>query len=88
MAKLRSDSPEKRGEATICQRRFWEHTLRDERDLQRHMDYIQDNPVKHGLAQRVKDWQWSSYYRYARMGYYDAEWGGDNGKYDPLAFGE
>ena len=54
----------------------------------RHMDYIHYNPIKHGLMQQVKDWQWSSFHRFVRMGYYDAEWGGDNGKYDPTAFGE
>ena len=71
----RSLSREKRREAAIWQRRFWEHTLRDEEDLQRHMDYIHYNPVKHGLVERVSDWKWSSFHRYVRMGWYDAGWG-------------
>jgi putative transposase len=87
-AELRSASREKRKEVMVWQRRFWEHTLRDEEDLQRHLDYIHYNPVKHGLVQRVKDWQWSSFHRYVRMGCYDADWGGDNVRYDPIACGE
>jgi putative transposase len=31
----------------IWQRRFWEHTIRDEDDRIRHLDYIHYNPVKH-----------------------------------------
>ena len=31
-------SRQKRGEGAIWQRRFWEHTIRDEEDYERHMD--------------------------------------------------
>ena len=37
------------GEYALWQRRFWEHTIRDDRDCERHVDYIHFNPVKHGL---------------------------------------
>ena len=70
----RNDSRQKRGEAAIWQRRFWEHTIRDEEELNRHMDYIHYNPVKHGLCQQVADWLWSSVHRYVRMGYYAPDW--------------
>jgi len=40
-------------EYNVWQRRFWEHSVRDERDLQAHVDYIHYNPVKHGLVTRV-----------------------------------
>jgi hypothetical protein len=33
--------------------RHWEHTLRDECDLVRHMDCIHFNPVKHGYVTPV-----------------------------------
>ena len=71
----RNESRQKRGEAAIWQRRFWEHTLRDEADLNRHLDTIHYNPVKHGLVKRVTDWPWSSFHRYVRMGYYTPDWG-------------
>jgi hypothetical protein len=45
-----------------------EHTIRDERDFERHVDYIRFNPVKHGLVARVRDWPYSSFHRYVRRG--------------------
>ncbi len=64
-----------RRERAIWQRRFWEHQIRDEMDLQRHVDYIHYNPVKHALVARVEDWPWSSYHRYARTcAYTDLYW--------------
>ncbi len=33
------------------------------------------NPVKHGLAQSVDLWPWSSFHRYVEVGYYEPEWG-------------
>ena len=44
-----------RGEYALWQRRFWEHAIRDESDLARHVDYIHYNPVKHGLVSRGSD---------------------------------
>jgi len=54
----------------IWQRRFWEHQLRDEHDLQMHVDYIHFNPVKHGLTERPDQWPWSTYHRYIETGRY------------------
>lgn len=45
----------------IWQDKFWEHTIRDERDLQIHFDYIHYNPVKHGYMETFDGWKWSSY---------------------------
>jgi len=66
-----------KGEVGLWQRRFWEHVLQDDQDLARHVEYIHYNPVKHGLVRSVKDWPWSSFHRYAKQGYYPADWGGD-----------
>jgi putative transposase len=88
LTEARSASRVKRGERTVWQRRFWEHTLRDEADWRQHMDYIHYNPVKHGWVQRVKDWEWSSFHRYVKMGFYDAEWGGKEKVDIPLICGE
>jgi REP element-mobilizing transposase RayT len=43
-----SASRAQKGERGIWQRRYWEHTLRDEEDFARYADYIHFNPVKHG----------------------------------------
>jgi putative transposase len=50
----------------IWQRRFWEHQIRDETDLQNHVDYIHYNPLKHELVEKVEDWPWSTYHRYIK----------------------
>ena len=65
----------KRREATIWQRRFWEHTIRDDADYGRHVDYIYYNPVKHGLVKHVRDWPHSSFHRYVREEFYPENWG-------------
>jgi putative transposase len=72
----RSDSRVHQGERGIWQRRFWEHTCEDEADLKRLVDYIHWNPRKHNLVQRIKDYRWSSFHRFVRLGEYDEEWGG------------
>jgi putative transposase len=60
----------------VWQPRFWEHTVRDEADLQRCVDYIHWNPRKHQLVKRVRDWQWSSFHRFVEAGQYNLDWGG------------
>jgi putative transposase len=65
---------EKRGERGIWQRRYWEHTIRDDRDYATHMDYTHFNPVKHGLAQNVADWPFSSFRRCVAKGIYPSDW--------------
>jgi putative transposase len=63
------------GRRGVWQPRFWEHTLEDEGDFDNHFDYIHYNPVKHGYVQSPKDWRWSSFHRWVRLGVYDVNWG-------------
>jgi putative transposase len=72
-----SASRRQKGEQAVWQRRFWEHQIRDERDLIQHVEYIHYNPVKHSLAKAPKDWEYSSFHRYVREGFYDKEWGAE-----------
>jgi len=72
-----SASRSAKGERGIWQRRYWEHTIRDENDFARHIDYVHINPVKHGLVGRVRDWPYSSFHRMARLGVYPEDWAGD-----------
>jgi REP-associated tyrosine transposase len=53
-------SHEKRREKGIWQRRFWEHHIRDEADLNAHIRYCWNNPVKHGFVERPEEWPFSS----------------------------
>ncbi|WP_166301414.1 MULTISPECIES: REP-associated tyrosine transposase [unclassified Bradyrhizobium] len=66
-----------KGERGIWQRRYWEHTIRDETDFTRHIDYVHINPVKHGLVTRVSDWPHSSFHRLVQQGVYVEDWAGD-----------
>jgi putative transposase len=65
-----------KGEYDLWQRRYWEHTIRDEGDLQRHVDYIHFNPVKHGWVKHVKDWPHSTFHGFVRQGLCPLDWGG------------
>jgi putative transposase len=75
------------GELALWQRRFWEHTIRNSEDFDRHVDYIHFNPVKHGLVGRVRDWPFSSFHRFVRQGLLPEDWAGDLGR-DRAGFGE
>lgn len=65
-----------RGESTIWQKRFWEHRIRNEIDMQRHMDYLHFNPVKHGHVMHASAWPYSTFGRYVDSGMYGRDWGG------------
>jgi len=71
-----SPSRSSRSERGIWQRRYWEHTIRDEEDFERHVDYIHFNPVKHGLVRSARDWEYSSFHRYVKKSLLPEDWGG------------
>ena len=73
----RSDSRIAKREQAIWQRRYWEHTIRDERDFQVHLDYIHINPVKHGLVAAPRDWPYSTFLAWVERGTYEPWWGWD-----------
>ena len=75
-----------RGERGIWQRRYWEHLVRDGDDLQRHVDYIHFNPVKHGHAERASDWPHSTFHRFVADGRLPRDWGVAGG--NDAGFGE
>ena len=59
----------------ILQHRYYEHTIRDEEDLHRHLDYIHYNPVKHEIVKNVKDWEHSSFAKFVNLQNYEQNWG-------------
>jgi putative transposase len=83
---LRRDSRIAKGERGIWQRRYWEHLIRDEDDLRRHVDYIHFNPVKHGLVTQVADWPHSTFHRHVVEGRLPSDWGVGDGT--AIGFGE
>jgi len=66
-----------RGERATWKRRYWGHTIRDERDYVHHMDYVHYNPVKHGHVEKVADWPYSSFHRLVKAGVYPRDWAGE-----------
>lgn len=64
-------------EKGIFQRRYFEHTIVSEEDLNNQIDYIHFNPVKHGYVKSVKDWKYSSFHKFVQNNLYDINWGND-----------
>ena len=75
-----------KGEYDLWQRRYWEHTVRDDRDFEKYIDYIHWNPVKHGYVTHVADWPHSTFHRFVARGVYPHNWAG--GDTDSGSFGE
>lgn len=73
-----SPSRKKKQEKDIWQRRYWEHTIRDQDDLYNHLDYIHFNPVKHNYVKAVKDWGYSTFEKFVRKECYEINWGNFN----------
>jgi putative transposase len=68
----------RRRERSVWQRRYWEHTIRDEDDFAQHVDYIHFNPVKHGYTDNIADWPYSSFHRMLHLGVYPEDWAGNS----------
>ena len=52
------------------QKRFWDHVIQDDYDLENHLHYIHYNPVKHGYVKDPRDWHDSSYLAWEKRGLY------------------
>jgi putative transposase len=76
----------RRGERGIWQRRYWEHTIRDDADYAAHLDYTHFNPVRHGLVAHPAEWPFSTFRRCVARGIYPADWLG--GTAAPMETGE
>jgi putative transposase len=63
------------GEFHCWQRRYWDHVIRNEDDLKKHLNYIHYNPVRHGLATRPENWCDSGYGEWVKRGAYEIGWG-------------
>ena len=58
-----TSSTHHRQHSGIWQKRFYEHTIRDQEDFNRIAEYIKTNPIKHALVKNIKDWKYSSFYK-------------------------
>ena len=57
---LQSASRTKQGYKPVWQKRFYEHIIRNEKDYLEKVQYILNNPVKHGFVDDAKQWLYGS----------------------------
>lgn len=72
----------------VWQRRYWDHIIRSQDDMNRHIDYIHYNPVSHGLVDSPRDYSLSSFRRFCRKGRYDWNWRAKEEGFDDHKYGE
>jgi len=58
-----SNSRHKKRYKAIWQKKYYEHTIRNEKDWYETMSYLQHNPIKHGLVEKMEEWEYSSFVR-------------------------
>jgi len=56
-----SNSRYKKRHKAVWQKKYYEHTIRNEKDWYETMTYMKHNPVKHGLVDDVNNWEYSSF---------------------------
>ncbi|MGE5223916.1 MAG: REP-associated tyrosine transposase [Omnitrophica WOR_2 bacterium] len=61
------------GPFNFWQKRFWDHIIRDARDLENHFDYVHWNPVKHHFVDDPGKWEQSTFSYWQKQGYYPEE---------------
>lgn len=61
-------------ESQVWQRRFWEHTIRDEKDFEHHLNYLHYNPVKYRLCKCPHQWDASSFSNWVARSAYELDW--------------
>jgi len=66
-----------KSQSTLWQNRFWEHRIRDDDDMEKHVNYVHWNPVKHGHVRNPADWPYSSIHRYIEGGLISPQWGSE-----------
>jgi putative transposase len=55
-----------KGDATLWQKRYYDHNVRSYQSFVEKLRYIHRNPVKRGLAGNPEDWKWSSFRHYSK----------------------
>ena len=45
-----------------------------EQDFYRHLDYIHYNPIKHNLVKSSKDYKYTTFEKFVKLGLYEENW--------------
>ena len=61
-------------ERGIWQRRYWEHQIKNDDDLEKHVAYVHFNPVKHECVVNAVDWPYSSIHWKIARGNVNESW--------------
>jgi len=72
----------------VWQLRFWDHVIRDQEDMNAHLNYIHYNPVKHGFAKSPFVYPHSSAQQFLKEGFYLPNWGAQDDVVMDGDFGE
>lgn len=72
----------------IWQNRFWDHIIRSQDDMNRHLDYIHYNPVKHKIISSPREYPYSSFREYLGDRIYPSDWGSTEPEWQESTFGE
>ena len=76
------------GSFRVWQPRFWDHVIRNQEDMNRHIDYIHYNRVKHKLVTSPFDYPHSSIAAFRQGGLYGDDWGEREPVFGEADFGE
>ena len=64
---IMSQSRKQKREKEVWQRRYWEHLISNEEDFIDHIEYVHNNPIKHGLVEDAHDWKYSTIHKYSNL---------------------
>ena len=82
-----TEEQKQRREKGIWQRKYYDHIIRDEKDFNRHLDYIHFNSMKH-LNIIPSEWKYSSFKKFVQLGFYDNNWCNFEDKNDIMSMNE
>ena len=71
---MQTQSRTKQNYKPVWQKRFYEHTIRDEKEYKTRLDYIHFNPVKHQYVNMANTWEHSSFKKFIKKGVYTEDW--------------
>ena len=52
----------KEGYMPVWQKKYYEHTIRNEKDMHEKLHYMFHNPVKHQWVEECSEWRYSSFF--------------------------
>lgn len=73
------------GRTTLWEAHAWSQELISKEDMERHINFVHYNPVKHGIVKMPWDYLHSSFREFVKHGYYFKDWTLDEDSKEVLA---